>query len=141
MLPSMPTPNVHFKCPHCEQALEAPVDMLGQLMDCPACGETVEVRKSPAKPPVPLPAPRLPPKLKMPMAPPPPKKAARMKEYKVLTQRDKAFAGEFSLEKLEPAINSYAAQGWHVVSVTTIGVPAGPGTTREELIVVLGRDK
>jgi len=133
--------DILFHCPHCTQTIEAPPDMLGQLMDCPACGETVEVRKSPAKPPVPLPAPRLPPKLKMPMAPPPPKKTARMKEYKVLTQRDKAFAGEFTLEKLEPAINSYAAQGWQVVSVSTLRLPGGPGATREEPIVILGLDK
>ena len=134
--------NIPFHCPHCHQAIEATLDMLGQLVDCPACGETIEVQKSPPKlPPLPPATPRPPPKLKMPMPPASLKRAARIREYKVLTQKDKAFAGEFSLEKLEPAINSYAAQGWHVVSVTTIGVPAGPGTTREELIVVLGRDK
>ena len=116
--------------------------MLDQLMDCPSCGQTIEVQKSPAKLPLAPPAlHRLPPKLKLPMPPPPPKKAARMKEYKVLTQKDKCFAGEFSPEKLEPAINSYAAQGWLVVSVATISLPAGPGGTREELIVVMGRDK
>ena len=134
--------NIQFQCPHCRQSIEAPPDMLGQLMDCPACGQTVEVQKSPAKLPVPSPAsPRPPPKQKLPMPPPPPKKAPRMKEYKVLTQKDKCFAGEFTPEKLEPAINSYAAQGWLVVSVATIGIPAGPGGTREELIVVMGRDK
>ena len=134
--------NIPFHCPHCHQAIEATLDMLGQLVDCPGCGETVEVQKSPPKlPPLPPAAPRPPPKLKMPMPPLPPKKAARHREYKVLTQRDKAFGGEFSLEKLEPAINSYAAQGWLVVSVTTLHVPAAAGGTREELIVVLGRDK
>lgn len=134
--------NIQFTCPSCRQSIEAPFDMLGQLMDCPACGQTVEVQKSPAKlPSLPPPPPRSPPKLKLPMPPPPPKKAARMKEYKVLTQKDKCFAGEFSPEKLEPAINSYAAQGWHVVSVATLHLPAGPGGAREELIVVMGRDK
>lgn len=136
--------NIKFPCPHCAQPIEAPFDMLGQLMDCPACGQTVEVQKSPTKlPPPPPAAPRPPPKLKMPMPhpAPAPKKASGVKEYKVLTQRDKFFAGEFSLEKLEPAINAYAAQGWRVVSVTTLGVPASPGGDREELIVILGRDK
>ena len=134
--------NIKFTCPHCNQSIETTFDMLGQLMDCPRCGQTVEVQKSPVKlPPTPSAPPRPPPKLKMPMPPQPPKKAARLREYKVLTQRDKAFAGEFSLEKLEPSINSYAAQGWYVVSVTTIHVPAGPDGTRDELLVVLGRDK
>lgn len=134
--------NIQFICPSCRQSIETSLDMLGQLMDCPSCGQTVEVQKSPAKPPsLPPPPPRSPPKLKLPMPSPPPKKPARMKEYKVLTQKDKCFAGEFSPEKLEPAINSYAAQGWLVVSVATISLPAGPGGTREELIVVMGRDK
>ncbi|HOU20679.1 MAG TPA: DUF4177 domain-containing protein [Polyangiaceae bacterium] len=131
-----------FICPHCRQSIEATFEMLGQLMDCPACGETIEVQKSPLKLPVPPPSPpRPPPKLKMPMASPSPKKPPRVKEYKVLTQNDKAFAGEFSPEKLEPVINTYAAQGWLVVSVTTLRLSAGPGVTREELIVVMGRDK
>ncbi|NLG33812.1 MAG: DUF4177 domain-containing protein [Lentisphaerae bacterium] len=63
-----------------------------------------------------------------------------MKEYKVLTPSDKAFDGEFSPEKLEPVINAYAAQGWRVVSVTTLRLPDGPGATRDELIVLMGRD-
>ena len=134
--------DIQFKCPHCSHSIETTADLLGQLIDCPACGETVEVQKPPPKlPSLPPPPPRIPPKLKMPAPPGPPKKAARMREYKVLTQRDKAFGGEFSLEKLEPAINAYAAQGWLVVSVTKIAVPAGSGTAREELIVVMGRDK
>ena len=122
--------DIQFHCPHCRQAIEATFDMLGQLMDCPACGQTVEVQKSPVKLPL---APGVPPL--------PPKKPSRLREYKVLTQRDKAFGGEFTPEKLEPAINAYAAQGWLVVSVTPIHFPAGPGATREEVIVVMGRDK
>ena len=141
----MPTPNVHFKCPHCEQALEAPVDMLGQLMDCPACGETVEVHKAPITLPPPPPAPHLPPrplpKLKMSMAAVAAKKPVRLKEYKVLTQRDERFAGAFAPEKLEPVLNAFAAQGWHVVSVATVSVPDAAGGSRSEMIAVLGRDK
>ena len=134
--------DIQFHCPHCRQAIEATFDMLGQLMDCPACGQTVEVQKSPVKLPLAPGAPsRTMPKLKMPMPPLPPKKPSRLKEYKVLTQRDKAFGGEFTPEKLEPAINAYAAQGWLVVSVTPTHFPDGPGATREEVIVVMGRDK
>lgn len=134
--------NIQFNCPLCRQPIETTFDMLGQLMDCPACGQTVEVQKSPTKLPSLPPAPhRPPPKLKMPMPPSAPKKASKTKEYKVLTQRDKAFAGDFSPEKLEPALNSYAAQGWRVISVATISLPAVPGGHRDEMVVVMGRDK
>lgn len=140
----MPTPNVHFKCLHCGEALEAPGDMLGQLMDCPTCGETVEVQKAPVVLPSPPPAPHLPPrplpKLKMPL-PAVAKKPARLKEYKVVTPRDERFGGAFTPEKLEAVLNAYAAQGWHVVSVATVPVPDAAGGARSELIAVLGRDK
>ena len=133
--------NIQFQCPHCRQSIESPFDMLGQLMDCPACGQTVEVQKSPAKLPLPpAPLPRPVPKLKMPMPPPSLKKPPRTKEYKVLTQKDLCGAGEFSPGKMEQAINSCAAQGWRVVSVTTLRHPAGPEGPRDELIVLLDRD-
>lgn len=41
--------NIQFNCPLCRQPIETTFDMLGQLMDCPACGQTVEVQKSPTK--------------------------------------------------------------------------------------------
>lgn len=63
-----------------------------------------------------------------------------MKEYKVLTQKDRFFAGKFDPEKLEKAINAYAAEGWAVVSVATASIPSLTGT-REEMIVVMVRDK
>jgi hypothetical protein len=63
-----------------------------------------------------------------------------MKEYKVLTQKDRFFAGKFDPEKLETAINSYAAEGWRVVSVATANIPSFGGA-REEMIVVMERDK
>ena len=138
----MKTSNVHFKCPHCGEALEAPVEMLGQLLDCPTCGETVEAQRPPATLPAPPPAlPRPVPKLKMPLPPPVAKKAVRIQEYKVLTQRDERFAGAFAPEKLEPVLNACAAQGWHVVSVATVSVADAAGGQRNEMIAVLGRDK
>ena len=134
--------NIPFHCPHCDHSLEAPFEMLGQLIECPSCGETIEVQKQAPRPPLaPSVPPRVVPKLKM---PPPPKnlgKPTRGKEYKVLTPKDKWFAGEFSPEKLEQALNAYAAQGWRVVSVATASIPAVPGGPREDLIVVMGRDK
>ena len=63
-----------------------------------------------------------------------------MKEYKVLTQKDRFFSGKFDPEKLEGAINSYATEGWAVVSVATAKIPSFGGA-REELIVVMERDK
>ncbi|MCH8246264.1 MAG: DUF4177 domain-containing protein [Bacteroidetes bacterium] len=63
-----------------------------------------------------------------------------MKEYKVLTQKDRFFAGKFDPEKLEAAMNSYAEQGWCVITVATASIPSF-GSSREELIVVFERDK
>ena len=145
MLSAMTTPNVHFKCQSCGEALEAPGELLGQLMDCPTCGGTVEVHKAPVVLPPPPPAPHLPPrpmpKLKMPLPPGTAKKPVRLKEYKVLTQRDERFGGAFSPEKLEQVLNAYAAHGWHVVSVAAVPVPDAAGGSRSEMIAVLGRDK
>jgi hypothetical protein len=61
-----------------------------------------------------------------------------MVQYKVLTQKDRFFAGKFDPEKLELAINSYAEQGWRVITATTASIPGFAGT-REEMIVVLER--
>ena len=69
------------------------------------------------------------------------KRAVRIKEYKVLTQRDERVAGAFAPDKLEPVLNAYAAHGWHVVSVATVPVPDAAGGQRNEMIAILGRDK
>jgi hypothetical protein len=61
------------------------------------------------------------------------------KQYKVMSQKDKWFSRKFDPETLEGAINSYAAQGWEVISVATATIP-GFGGSREELIVVFERD-
>ena len=47
----------------------------------------------------------------------------KMKKYKVLTQKDKWFSGKFNPQTLEAAINSYAEQGWRVVSSATADFP------------------
>lgn len=62
-----------------------------------------------------------------------------MKEYKVMTQKDKWFSGKFSPEKLEQALNSYAQQGWKVVATATADIP-GFGKDRQELVIILERD-
>lgn len=63
-----------------------------------------------------------------------------MKEYKVLTQKDRFFGGKFDPEKLEKAINSYAAEGWQVISVATATIPTLT-SSREEMVIVLEREK
>ncbi len=59
-------------------------------------------------------------------------------QYKVLTQKDRFFSGKFSPERLEEALNGYAAEGWRVVSMATAEI-SGFGNKREELIVLLER--
>src|SRR5262245_49432222 len=44
-------------------------------------------------------------------------------EYKVLTQEDRRWSGKFSPENLEQTLNSYAAEGWRVVSTFPVGSP------------------
>jgi hypothetical protein len=62
------------------------------------------------------------------------------KRYKVLTQKDRFFAGKFDPEKLEGAINAYAEQGWRVVSMATASIPGGLNTHREEIIILMTRE-
>ena len=66
---------------------------------------------------------------------------SKMKEYKVLTQKDKWFSGKFDPERLEQAINAYAAQGWRVVSAATASFPGFFSANREEMIIIMERDK
>lgn len=63
-----------------------------------------------------------------------------MKEYKVLSQKDKWFSGKFDPEVLEKAMNSYAEQGWEVKVAVTAQIPGFTGT-REEALIIMERDK
>lgn len=63
-----------------------------------------------------------------------------MFEYKVLTQKDRFFSGKFNPEKLESALNSFAAEGWRVIGVATGEIGSGLGN-REEMIVFLERQR
>lgn len=58
-------------------------------------------------------------------------------EYKVLTERDSRFSGSFDAESLERTLNSYASEGWRVVS----GFTAASlwKSTKTEIVVVLER--
>ncbi len=63
-----------------------------------------------------------------------------MKEYKVMTQKDRFFGGKFDPERLEAAINSYAEQGWVVVGVATANIPS-LGESRQEIVIIFEREK
>lgn len=64
-----------------------------------------------------------------------------MKEYKILSQKDKWFTGKFDPTALEQALNSYAQQGWIVKAVFSASVPGyGYGGAREEAIVIFERE-
>lgn len=58
--------------------------------------------------------------------------------YKVLTQKDRFFGGKFDPEKLEGALNAYAAEGWQVAGIATADI-ASWGSSRQELVVVMER--
>ncbi len=64
--------DLKFNCPHCEQSLEAPEEMLGQTIECPSCNGSIELPK-----PDPQPEPDPPVELRTPVqsppSPPPPK--------------------------------------------------------------------
>ena len=62
-----------------------------------------------------------------------------MKEYKLLTPKDKLFDNQFDLARLEEVINAFALNGWIVRSMTTAQVTAFSGGMREELLVLLER--
>jgi hypothetical protein len=64
--------------------------------------------------------------------------AEAKKRFKVLTQKDRFFAGKFDPEKLEAAINSYADEGWDSIAMATASIH-GIGGNRDEMIVLMKR--
>ena len=62
-----------------------------------------------------------------------------MKEYKVLSQKDKWFSAKFDPETVEKGLNAYAQQGWQVVSAVTATFRSLTGG-REELVILLERE-
>jgi hypothetical protein len=63
-----------------------------------------------------------------------------MKQYRVLTQKDRVFGGKFDPQKLEAALNSYASEGWEVRGATTADIATSFGKDRQEMIIILERD-
>ncbi len=64
-----------------------------------------------------------------------------MKQYKVLSQKDKWFSGKFDPQKLEEAINAYAKQGWMLKSAFSTDIPSFMGGSRQEAVIILERDE
>lgn len=62
-----------------------------------------------------------------------------MKEYKVLSHKDRWFSGKFDPAALERAVNELAQQGWIVKAAFSAHLPSFSGS-REEAIILLERD-
>jgi hypothetical protein len=62
-----------------------------------------------------------------------------LKEYKILTTKDKIFEGKFDLGRLEEALNLYAREGWVVKAMSHPQVKNFTGGMQEEIVVVLER--
>jgi hypothetical protein len=59
-------------------------------------------------------------------------------EYKVLTQQDRRWSGKFTPENLERTLNSYAADGWRVVSTLPVASPWTLSTS--QVMILLERE-
>ena len=59
-------------------------------------------------------------------------------EYKVLTKEDRRWSGKFSPESLEQVLNSYAAEGWRVVS--TFPVASIWSVSTSQVMILLERE-
>jgi DNA-directed RNA polymerase subunit RPC12/RpoP len=49
-------PRIHYRCPRCVKPLESPVAMAGQKLNCPDCGQRIQVPQPTAAPAAPSPA-------------------------------------------------------------------------------------
>jgi hypothetical protein len=58
-------------------------------------------------------------------------------EYKVLTRQDRRWTGKLTSDNLEKALNSYAAEGWRVVS--SFPVTGAWSLSTSQVIVILDR--
>ena len=59
-------------------------------------------------------------------------------EYKVLTKEDRRWSGKFSPESLERTLNSYAAEGWRVVS--SVPVASVWSMSTSQVMIILERE-
>jgi Domain of unknown function (DUF4177) len=62
-----------------------------------------------------------------------------VREYKLLTSRDKLFEGKFDMARLEEALNHLARQGWTAKSMCLPHLKNFQGAVQEEVVVLLER--
>jgi hypothetical protein len=62
-----------------------------------------------------------------------------MFEYKVLTERDARFSGNFDVEILETTLNSYAAEGWRLAE--SFVAASLWKSAKAEIVMVLERSR
>jgi hypothetical protein len=56
-------------------------------------------------------------------------------EYKVLTQQNRRWSGEFSAENMEHTLNAYAAEGWRVVGTIPVASPWSISTSQVMILL------
>ncbi len=65
--------------------------------------------------------------------------ASAVKEYKLLTSRDKIFEGKFDLARMEEALNHYAKHGWTAKTMLAPHMKNFTGVVEEVIVVMLER--
>ena len=64
-----------------------------------------------------------------------------MKEYQVITQKDKWFSGRFDADQLQNLLNQRGREGWRVVSMVSASREGFvTGGDKDELIILLEKD-
>lgn len=126
--------EIKIECPWCNQEYSVDESFVGQKVECTVCNKKFVVNPPAHQSTASHPTSHI-------MRYPAQQEKKTMKEYKVLTQKDKWFSGKFDPELLEKAINSYASQGWRVVTAATASFPGAFTANREEMIIIMERDK
>jgi DNA-directed RNA polymerase subunit RPC12/RpoP len=115
--------DIKFACPKCHQNLTVDSQGAGLVVKCPHCASNIQI----------------PPALPHSADPNDSKAGSANLPYavKVLTSKDRAFGGKFDPQRLEGALNSYAAEGWSMAGCDSAEFPGMLGGVRSELISVM----
>jgi hypothetical protein len=62
-----------------------------------------------------------------------------VRQYKLLTSKDKLFDGKFDLARLEEVLNQFAKQGWTAKAMTLPHIKGYGGVAEETVVVLLER--
>ena len=116
--------TIPMSCPYCYKELEFDSAEVGKEVECPFCHRAIFVEG----------------------AEPPEEESTcvsgNSKEYKVVTQRDKAIsllapAGRIDPKQFEDALNLHAKHGWRVVGC----VNTTSFSERNEIVAIMERDR